>query len=92
MTTRVTMIGERINPTGHKKLAQALKERDFRYVRELAARPAAADRAHPGCEHRRAATCCWGGTRTASATSLTCGAFRRRSPHSVTPRMRAFLA
>jgi 5-methyltetrahydrofolate--homocysteine methyltransferase len=34
----VIMIGERINPTGHKKLAQALKERDFQYVRELAAR------------------------------------------------------
>lgn len=32
----VTMIGEKINPTGHKKLAQALKEHDFDYVRRLA--------------------------------------------------------
>lgn len=38
----VTMIGERINPTGHKRLAQALKDRDFAYVRELASRQAAA--------------------------------------------------
>jgi len=38
----VTMIGERINPTGHKKLAQALRDRDFQYVRELASRQAAA--------------------------------------------------
>ncbi len=34
----VVMIGERINPTGHKKLAAALKEGNFGYVRELAAR------------------------------------------------------
>ncbi|MEW5817829.1 MAG: dihydropteroate synthase, partial [Spirochaetota bacterium] len=32
----VTIIGEKINPTGHKKLAVALKERDFDYIRELA--------------------------------------------------------
>lgn len=32
----VTMIGEKINPTGRKKLAQALKDRDFDYVRKLA--------------------------------------------------------
>jgi 5-methyltetrahydrofolate--homocysteine methyltransferase len=38
----VAMIGERINPTGHKKLAQALKVRDFQYVRELATRQVAA--------------------------------------------------
>ena len=30
------IIGEKINPTGHKKLATALKEEDFDYVRELA--------------------------------------------------------
>ncbi len=30
------IIGERINPTGHKKLAEALKEGNFDYVRELA--------------------------------------------------------
>lgn len=29
------IIGERINPTGHKKLAAALSARDFDYVREL---------------------------------------------------------
>lgn len=29
------IIGERINPTGHKKLAAALTEGDFEYVREL---------------------------------------------------------
>jgi len=31
----VIMIGEKINPTGRKKLAQALKDRDFDYVRKL---------------------------------------------------------
>jgi len=31
------IIGERINPTGHKKLATALTERDFDYIRQLAA-------------------------------------------------------
>jgi len=31
------IIGERINPTGHKKLAVALTERDFDYIRRLAA-------------------------------------------------------
>lgn len=31
------IIGERINPTGHKKLAAALTERDFGYIRQLAA-------------------------------------------------------
>ena len=31
------IIGERINPTGHKKLAAALTERDFDYIRQLAA-------------------------------------------------------
>lgn len=30
------MIGEKINPTGRKKLAEALQQRDFNYVRELA--------------------------------------------------------
>lgn len=30
------IIGEKINPTGHKKLANALTENDFDYVRELA--------------------------------------------------------
>jgi 5-methyltetrahydrofolate--homocysteine methyltransferase len=29
------IIGERINPTGHKKLAAALTERDFDYIRQL---------------------------------------------------------
>ncbi len=32
----IVMIGEKINPTGHKKLSEALKERNFDYVRELA--------------------------------------------------------
>ena len=31
------IIGERINPTDHKKLAAALTERDFDYIRQLAA-------------------------------------------------------
>jgi 5-methyltetrahydrofolate--homocysteine methyltransferase len=31
------IIGERINPTGHKKLAVALTERDFDYIRQIAA-------------------------------------------------------
>jgi 5-methyltetrahydrofolate--homocysteine methyltransferase len=31
------IIGERINPTGHKKLAAALTERDFHYIHQLAA-------------------------------------------------------
>jgi len=31
------IIGERINPTGHKKLAAALTERDFDYIHQLAA-------------------------------------------------------
>jgi len=31
----VIMIGERINPTGHKKLASALKEKQYEYIREL---------------------------------------------------------
>ena len=30
------IIGERINPTGHKKLAAALTERNFDYIRQLA--------------------------------------------------------
>lgn len=38
----VTMIGEKINPTGRKKLAQALRDGDFDYVRELARSQAAA--------------------------------------------------
>jgi 5-methyltetrahydrofolate--homocysteine methyltransferase len=33
-----TIIGEKINPTGRKKLAAALKEGDFDYVRNLATR------------------------------------------------------
>lgn len=32
----VIMIGERINPTGHIKLASALKEGSYEYIRELA--------------------------------------------------------
>lgn len=35
-TGPVTLIGEKINPTGRKKLASALKERDLDYVRALA--------------------------------------------------------
>jgi len=35
------MIGEKINPTGHKKLAAALQEGDLEYVRELAQRQVA---------------------------------------------------
>ncbi len=38
----VTIIGEKINPTGNKKLASALRERDFDYVRKLAATQVAA--------------------------------------------------
>jgi len=35
------IIGEKINPTGHKKLAAALQEENFDYVRELALRQVA---------------------------------------------------
>jgi 5-methyltetrahydrofolate--homocysteine methyltransferase len=35
------IIGEKINPTGHKKLAAALTERNFDYVREVAERQVA---------------------------------------------------
>ncbi len=38
----VSMIGEKINPTGRKKLAQALREWDLAYVRQLAAQQVAA--------------------------------------------------
>ncbi len=38
----VTLIGEKINPTGRKKLAAALKERDLGYVRALARQQVAA--------------------------------------------------
>lgn len=38
----VTMIGEKINPTGRKKLAQALREMNLDYVRDLARQQAAA--------------------------------------------------
>jgi len=38
----VVIIGERINPTGRKKLAEALQRRDFDFVRELAAKQVAA--------------------------------------------------
>jgi len=38
----VVIIGEKINPTGHKKLAAALLEGNFDYVRELAERQVAA--------------------------------------------------
>jgi len=38
----VVIIGERINPTGRKKLAEALSERNFDYIRELASSQAAA--------------------------------------------------
>lgn len=31
----VVMIGEKINPTGHKKLGQALKDKDYGYIKEL---------------------------------------------------------
>lgn len=34
----VIMIGEKINPTGHKKLAEALKEDNFQYIKEMAER------------------------------------------------------
>ncbi len=34
----VVIIGEKINPTGHKKMAAALQERNFDYICELAAR------------------------------------------------------
>lgn len=34
----VVMIGEKINPTGHKKLAVALREQEYDYVRKLAER------------------------------------------------------
>jgi 5-methyltetrahydrofolate--homocysteine methyltransferase len=38
----VVVIGEKINPTGRKKLAEALQQRDFDYVRQQAARQLAA--------------------------------------------------
>lgn len=38
----VTMIGEKINPTGRKSLAAALKSRDLEHIRELALRQVAA--------------------------------------------------
>ena len=38
----VVIIGEKINPTGYKKLAAALQEGNFDYVRELAERQVAA--------------------------------------------------
>ena len=34
----IVMIGEKINPTGHKKLSEALKNRNFEYVCTLAER------------------------------------------------------
>jgi 5-methyltetrahydrofolate--homocysteine methyltransferase len=34
----VVIIGEKINPTGHKKMAAALQERNYDYIRELATR------------------------------------------------------
>jgi 5-methyltetrahydrofolate--homocysteine methyltransferase len=34
----VVIIGEKINPTGHKKMATALLEGDFNYIRDLARR------------------------------------------------------
>jgi len=34
----IVMIGEKINPTGHKKLSEALKNRNFDYIRTLAER------------------------------------------------------
>jgi len=34
----VVVIGEKINPTGHKKMAAALQERNFDYIRELVTR------------------------------------------------------
>jgi len=36
-----TMIGEKINPTGHKKLAAALQENNMDYIRDLAKRQVA---------------------------------------------------
>ncbi|MGQ9597859.1 MAG: dihydropteroate synthase [Anaerolineae bacterium] len=38
----VTLIGEKINPTGRKKLAQALRDGDLEYIRQLARQQAAA--------------------------------------------------
>lgn len=35
-TTPTRLIGERINPTGKKKLQDALKSRDYEYIKELA--------------------------------------------------------
>jgi 5-methyltetrahydrofolate--homocysteine methyltransferase len=34
----VVIVGEKINPTGHKKMAAALQQGDFDYIRELAIR------------------------------------------------------
>jgi len=34
----IVIIGEKINPTGYKKLATALQEQDFEYIRQLAAK------------------------------------------------------
>ncbi len=38
----VVIIGEKINPTGHKKMAAALQARDFEYIRNLATQQVAA--------------------------------------------------
>jgi len=38
----LTIIGEKINPTGNKRLAEALRQGDFDYVRDLAAKQVAA--------------------------------------------------
>lgn len=38
----IVIIGEKINPTGYKKLATALQEQDFEYIRQLATKQVSA--------------------------------------------------
>ena len=44
------LIGERINPTGKKKLAEALKAGDLEIVRRRSAGPSTSRGRHSGCQ------------------------------------------
>ncbi len=46
------IIGEKINPTGIKKLGQALVEQNFEYVQQLARTAGRLGRGCAGCERR----------------------------------------
>ncbi len=48
----ITVVGERINPTGKKRFQQALREGDMNYVLEQAVSQAEAGGPDPGCERR----------------------------------------